>query len=107
MPVRGTLVTPSPDTGIPEPDALLSPILSTLSDEEREMLPVAREHLIPIKPRYYISQLSEWLGGSIRSWQRECELGNLEAIRLPGGWAVSCSALLRYLRARHNLMSMN
>ena len=62
---------------------------------------------VPIKPRYLIAHLAQYLGGSVRAWQREVQLGNLRAVKLPGGWAIPRPELERYFKENQFFVNDN
>lgn len=100
MPVSvcGTIVLPSEDTCTPvhvDPaaEAVALQILSDLN--------------VPHRPKFTPTQLAADVGGKARSWQRACQLGEIEAVHLPGGWVVSWSGLVRFVARRQNVVEMN
>jgi hypothetical protein len=91
-----TVVLPSDDTNTPD-----VPVSA-------EALYVAESFLseigVPRRVKFTPSQLAEDVGGSKRGWQRECELGNIGAARLVGGWVVPWSRLVAYVAVRQNIV---
>lgn len=99
MPTRGETVLPSPDTTTPEVPVSV------------EALTVAETLLtelgVPRRVKFTPSQLAQDVGGSTRGWQRECELGNVGAVRMVGGWVVPWHRLVVYVAARQNIVESN
>src|ERR1700694_1455204 len=62
---------------------------------------------VPRRVKFTPSQLADDVGGTARAWQRECKLGNLGAVRVPGGWLVPWRQLVLYFAERQNLVSLN
>jgi len=54
--------------------------------------------------RFTPSQLARDIGGSARAWQRECERGEIGAVRTSAGWIVSWQQLVRYVAIRQNVV---
>lgn len=97
MPTRDHLVRPSPDTHtpvLPEPSDAATAIALALMDELK----------IPRRLKFTPSQLAEDVGGTARSWQRECALGNIGAIHVAGGWIVPYDRLVQYIAKRQNIV---
>lgn len=62
---------------------------------------------VPRRRRFTPSQLAQDLGGTTRSWQRACRLGEIGAVHIPGGWITTWQQLVTYLADRQNLVSRN
>lgn len=81
------------------------------SDVAPEVIAIAERLLyelaVPHRPKFTPSQLAQDVGGSERGWQRECELGNIGAVRVVGGWIVPWQRLVVYFAQRQNLVNWN
>lgn len=97
--VCGTLVLPSEDTNTPVHE--LDPAAEAVA------LKILRDLEVPKRPKFTPSQLAQDVGGKMRSWQRACQLGEIEAVHIPGGWVVSWQALVVYVARHQNIVSMN
>lgn len=92
---------------MPEPErepVTAEPVEPTV---EAAVLRFLEELGVPKRPRFSPTHLAQDLGGTERTWQRHCRLGDIEACRLPGGWVVTPRALIAFLARRHNLASLN
>jgi hypothetical protein len=98
MPVCGTLVQPSKDTNTP---------VYVDAAAEAVALQILREMDVPRRPKFTPSQLAQDVGGKARSWQRACQLGEIDAVHLPGGWVVTWHGLVRFFARRQNQVEMN
>lgn len=103
MPVKGTTILPSAGTNTP-----CVPVESGL---DPAAVAVAEAFLVelevPKRVKFTPSQLATDVGGSRRAWQRECEIGNIDAVRLPGGWIVPWHRLVKYFAKRQNVVESN
>lgn len=99
MPVIGTTVLPSPETATP--DVPVGEPALAIAEELLAQLQV------PHRVKFTPSQLSQDIGGSTRSWQRECEIGNIGAVHVPGGWIVPWKRLVTYVAQRQNIVETN
>jgi hypothetical protein len=97
MPVCGTVVQPSEDTNTP----VLDPAAEAVA------LRILRDLEVPHRPKFTPSQLASDVGGKARSWQRACQLGEIEAVLLPGGWVVTWGGLVRFVARRQNVVELN
>lgn len=94
------MVLPSRDTGtpvLPEPSDAAMAVALALMDKLK----------VPHRVKFTPSQLARDVGGTARAWQRECSLGNIVAVRVPGGWLVPYDFLVRYFAERQNVVSNN
>lgn len=98
MPVCGTIVLPSEETKTP---VYLDPAADAVA------LQILRDLDVPQRPKFTPSQLAQDVGGKARSWQRACQLGDIEAVYLPGGWIVTWRGLVRFFARRQNVVEMN
>lgn len=62
---------------------------------------------VPRRRKFTPTQLAQDVGGRARSWQRACQLGEIAAVRIPGGWLVTWRALVLYFAEHQNVVSMN
>lgn len=62
---------------------------------------------VPRRVKFTPSQLARDVGGTARSWQRACELGQIGAVRIPGGWLIPWSRLVSYFATHQRLVSKN
>lgn len=99
MPTRGTLVLPSENTNTP--DVPVSAEALTVAEH------LLSELQVPHRVKFTPSQLAQDVGGSTRGWQRECEMGNIGAVRVVGGWVVPWQRLVRYVAQRQNIVDQN
>ncbi len=62
---------------------------------------------VPRRVKFTPSQLAQDVGGTARSWQRACQLGEIGAVRIPGGWLVTWRELVAYMARHQNVVSTN
>lgn len=96
--VCGTLVLPSEDTATPVHP--LDPAAEAVA------IQILKDLEVPRRVKFTPSQLADDVGGKARSWQRACQLGEIGAVRIPGGWLVPWPSLVRYV-AEHQNVSEN
>ena len=96
MLTRGNTVLPSEDTSTPDVPVPAHVLLVAES--------LLMELGVPRRVKFTPSQLAMDVGGSTRGWQRECEIGNIGAVHVVGGWLVPWSRLVAYVAQRQNIV---
>lgn len=99
MPVAGNTVLPSENTSTPD-----LPVCAEAVSIAHDLL---LELGVPRRVKFTPSQLASDVGGSTRGWQRACELGEIGAVRIVGGWVVPWERLVKYVAQRQNIVENN